>query len=92
MTARIFRLPTEKPNLPGSVGPEDGGGGSTAVLAGSRIASLETRVDFMRYCEHCGEERQFMAGWFSLVGQIGVCLQCGTPAVAEYTRMNSEVA
>jgi|HubBroStandDraft_4_1064222.scaffolds.fasta_scaffold37974_4 hypothetical protein len=69
-------------------------GGKTPVPTALEfsVASLETRVDFMRYCEHCGEETQFNAGWFSLAGLIGVCLQCGTPDVAEYTRENSEVA
>jgi hypothetical protein len=83
----VNNLPTEKPSLPGSVSRSDEGCG----IPGG-VAALDTRVEFMRFCEHCQEERQFICAWYSLAGLIGRCLYCGTPDVAEYTRVNSEVA
>ena len=94
MTARILRLPTEEPSPSRSVGHEDGGPASErdAVLEVPKVASLPTRIEWMRFCSHCECERQFISGGFSLEGRIGCCLYCGTPDLAEYTRANSEVA
>lgn len=85
-----LNLSTEKPSLPGSVGVESGGGGDRPAALDIRI--LDPRVEFMRFCEHCQEERQFTFAWFSLAGLIGSCLWCGTPDAIQYTRTNSEAA
>ena len=86
--------PTEPPSFPThSVGLEDGDhqsfGERVAVL---EVPKLETPVEWMRWCGHCESEQCFFAEYFSLEGLIGSCQRCGSPAVAEYTRMNSEVA
>ncbi len=83
-------LSTEKPSLPGSVGHE--GGVPLERAAALAIRILEPNVEFMRFCERCQEERQFICAWFSLEGLIGRCLYCGRPDVAEYTRASSEAA
>ncbi|HZW05354.1 MAG TPA: hypothetical protein VFF58_00470 [Candidatus Nitrosotalea sp.] len=82
-------LPTERAFPSGRVGVEECGDPASPQ---NGIAVLDPRVEFMRYCPHCDEERQFIAAWFSLEGLIGRCLWCGTPALAVYTRANSEAA
>ena len=81
-----MNLLTETPYaLPRSVSPEDGREGVTTAV-------LEVPVEWMRWCAHCESEQHFVAGWYSLVGLIGICLCCGDPALATYTRRNSEAA
>jgi hypothetical protein len=83
-----MNLSTENfPSPVRSVGRIEEGGG---IPGGAAV--LDPRVEFMRLCDHCGEERQFICAWCSLEGLIGRCLYCGTPAIAQYTRVNSEVA
>ena len=88
-------LPTELhlPEPTPSVGREDGVRGSLrtahAVLP---IHTLEVPVEWMRFCPHCGSQQRFVAGWFSFAGLIAECVRCGDTVVAEYTRVNSEMA
>ncbi len=50
------------------------------------IATLDQRVEFMRWCVVCDCMQMFVAGWECAHGLVGCCLGCGQERVAPWTR------
>jgi hypothetical protein len=73
---------------PTAAGLGDGVRGSEAVPAVFVI--LDPVVEWMRYCDVCGSEERFVAGWECRYGLLGCCSTCGAEAVIPFTRANSE--
>jgi len=74
--------PTDSPELPRSVGPEDG----TPMRGLAVLHPLNQPVEFMRFCPHCQEETRFIAQIEMLNGLWGCCANCGDERVVPYTR------
>lgn len=56
------------------------------------FATLEVKIEDMRFCERCGGEQIFVFGWACEAGLVGCCLGCGEEKLVRWTRSNSEAA
>jgi hypothetical protein len=57
------------------------------------LVALDTDVyRDMRWCPNCGGQRVFLEVYEFENGRAGICLGCGEPRIAPFTRTTSEVA
>jgi hypothetical protein len=79
--------PTEKTTLPGSVGAEDGGGGSAATApAVLPISELPVPIEFEDFCKCCQRTQRFVAEFQLGNGLFGCCPYCGDERVVRFSR------
>jgi hypothetical protein len=81
-------LLTENPTV--SFSQCEGGGAPPAAVLD--FAQLEVPVEWTEFCYACDRSCTFVALSRCAEGLMSECSGCGSPRIAPFTRMNSEVA